>query len=129
MEPSFKSFIRWYNTPQNGMTTFAFLSIGESGSGNFAQLLNFGEELDPTSGTLVEVVAMQPSANVSTQTLSLTFDHFNDTLLFDPGTGDHRWRPTNSRHGWSHHRYDWETSQILACCSARNPAAVEAMKA
>lgn len=81
IDPPFVSFTRWDDTPQVGMTTFLFSSATADQASTVVRLLNFGEAL----GESPSRVSMEASAEVTSSSLSLTFDHFNDTLSFDPG--------------------------------------------
>jgi hypothetical protein len=60
------------------MTTFLFSNTEPEQASTIVRLLNFGEAPEG-------VVSMEASPAVNTSSLSLTFDHFNDTLVFDPG--------------------------------------------
>jgi len=84
--PSFARFTRWDDAPQAGMTTFLFASAQAEQASTLMRLLNFGEASGGVVGSEVSRVAMAASAQVNTSSLSLTFDHFTDTMLFDPGT-------------------------------------------
>jgi hypothetical protein len=91
------SFTQWDDTPQVGMTTFLFSSAKADQASTVVRLLNFGEDLGESQSR----VSMEASAAVNSSSLFLTFDHFNDTLSFDPGRrcllyillgADTRWR-------------------------------------
>ncbi|ELR23373.1 regulator of chromosome condensation (RCC1) repeat domain containing protein [Acanthamoeba castellanii str. Neff] len=84
--PSFARFTRWDDAPQAGMTTFLFVSAQAEQASTLMRLLNFGEASGGAGGE-VSRVAMAASAQVNTSSLSLTFDHFTDTMLFDPDIG------------------------------------------
>lgn len=79
IDPSFVRFTRWSDTPQTGMTTLLFTAEPAS---TVMRLLDFGEA---SSGGLLTRLPVEASAVVNTSSLSLTFDHFNDSFLFDPG--------------------------------------------
>jgi hypothetical protein len=81
ISPPFVRYTRWVDTPQAGMTTFHFASATADQASTVVRLLNFGED----SGESPSRVSMAASAEVASSLLFLTFDHFNDTLLFDPG--------------------------------------------
>lgn len=85
--PSFARFTRWDDAPQAGMTTFLFASAQAEQASTLMRLLNFGEASGGVVGSEVSRVAMAASAQVNTSSLSLTFDHFTDTMLFDPDIG------------------------------------------
>jgi hypothetical protein len=79
IDPSFVRFTRWSDTPQTGMTTLLFTAEPAS---TVMRLLDFGEA---SSGGLLTRLPVEASAAVNTSSLSLTFGHFNDSFLFDPG--------------------------------------------
>jgi predicted phage tail protein len=81
ISPPFVRYTRWVDTPQAGMTTFHFASATADQASTVVRLLNFAEQ----SGESPSRVSMAASAEVASSLLLLTFDHFNDTLLFDPG--------------------------------------------
>jgi hypothetical protein len=84
IKPSFVRFTQWNDTPQAGMTTFLFSSASADQASTVVRLLNFAEASEGGSG--LSLVSAEASAVVNSSSLSLTFGHFNDSLLFDPGT-------------------------------------------
>jgi hypothetical protein len=66
------------------MTTFQFLSSETEQQGAVVRVINFGEA--SSAGAPLTRVSVEASAVANTSSLSLTFGHFDDSFLFDPGT-------------------------------------------
>jgi hypothetical protein len=67
------------------MTTFQFLSSETEQQGAVVRVINFGEA-SSSAGAPLTRVSVEASAVANTSSLSLTFGHFDDSFLFDPGT-------------------------------------------
>jgi hypothetical protein len=78
-------YARWEDTPQAGMTTFLFTSARADQANTVVRLLDFGETGQGLSSRVAVEASAAAAVGNSSSSLSLTFDHFNDTLLFDPG--------------------------------------------
>jgi hypothetical protein len=93
INPPFVRFTRWDDTPLINMTTFLFSSAKPDQASTVVRLLNFGESGEGGTSRL----SMEAAVVVNTSSLCLTFDHFPDTLFFDPGTFRHVYAPKQTK--------------------------------
>ena len=80
IDPPFATSELRLNTPQADTTSIFLPSAANSEAGTLVRLLDFG--LTNTS----QRVACSSSADAASSSITITFDHFDTNLDYDPGT-------------------------------------------
>ncbi len=81
IDPPFATSELRLNTPQADTTTIFLPTVANSEAGTLVRLLDFG-----LTNASSQRVACSSSADAASSSITITFDHFDTNLDYDPGT-------------------------------------------